>query len=266
MKTSKPFFSSLQNVVILIVCIVIVLGAIGGGIALAMGSDRSGTAMDRNTAFGYALADAGLTEQEVTVTKQKLDKDGGSGHYDIEFFSASYSYSYEIDAFSGAVLDVSVEALFDKPAAPSAVAAGKGQEAGQPGENQGNQQGSGQPGEDQGNQQGAGQSGEDQGNRQGSGQSGQGQGDQQGAGQSGQNSAQPSQGQDLLDLETAKALALSDAGVNAADAVFTKSKSDWEDGVQVYDIEFYTSNGEYEYEISAATGAVLEMNMELFEN
>ena len=237
---------------------------IGTGVVLAAGAGRRDAAMDRNTAFGYALADAGVSEQDVTVTKQKLHKDGETQHYDIEFFTEKYDYSYEIDAFSGAVLDVSMEALFDKPQASSGIGAGDQQTGGQPGQNQGGQQTAGQPGQDQSGQQTAGQPGQNQGGQQTAGQPGQDQSNQPTPGQSGQDQGnQPNSGQQgLLDLETVKALALADAGVKADTAVFTQSELEWEDGVQVYDLEFRTSEAEYDYEINAVTGAIISKDAE----
>ena len=59
----------------------------------------------------------------------------------------------------------------------------------------------------------------------------------------------------------AKEIALTHAGVKAADATVTKSKLDYEDGCQVYEIEFYVSGSsgytEYDYEIEAATGKIV---------
>ncbi len=251
MNRFKTFFSSFRNALISIVCAMLAVTVIGTGVVLAAGAGRRDAAMDRNTAFGYALADAGLSEQDVTVTKQKLHKDGETQHYDIEFFTEKYDYSYEIDAFSGAVLDVSMEALFDKPQASSGIGAGDQQTAGQPGQDQSGQQTAGQPGQDQSGQQTAGQPGQDQSNQPTPGQSGQDQGNQPNSGQQG-----------LLDLETVKALALADAGVKADTAVFTQSELEWEDGVQVYDLEFRTSEAEYDYEINAVTGAIISKDAE----
>ncbi len=256
MNRFKTFFSSFRNALISIVCAMLAVTVIGTGVVLAAGAGRRDAAMDRNTAFGYALADAGLSEQDVTVTKQKLHKEGETQHYDIEFFTEKYDYSYEIDAFSGAVLDVSMEALFDKPQASSGIGAGDQQTGGQPGQNQSGQQTAGQPGQDQSSQQTAGQPGQDQNGQPNAGQSGQDQGNQPTPGQ-------PNAGQQgLLDLETVKALALADAGVKAADAVFTESELEWEDGVQVYDLEFRTSEAEYDYEINAVTGAIISKDAE----
>ena len=64
-----------------------------------------------------------------------------------------------------------------------------------------------------------------------------------------------------VDEARAKEIALNHAGVKAADATVTKSKLDYEDGRQVYEIEFYVSgsNGytEYDYEIEVATGRIV---------
>ena len=62
-------------------------------------------------------------------------------------------------------------------------------------------------------------------------------------------------------LEEAKAAALADAGVTAGQATFVRAQLDWDDGRQVYDVEFIVTSGstvvEYDYEISASTGRIL---------
>ena len=40
------------------------------------------------------------------------------------------------------------------------------------------------------------------------------------------------------------------------------AKLDWEDGRRVYEVEFYSGNREYDYEIDAATGAVLSCDFD----
>lgn len=55
----------------------------------------------------------------------------------------------------------------------------------------------------------------------------------------------------------AKEIALDHAGLTEDQVTFIRSHLDWEDGRQVYDVEFFTSDGkEYDYEIDAATGQV----------
>ncbi len=56
----------------------------------------------------------------------------------------------------------------------------------------------------------------------------------------------------------AKSIALNKAGVSSSAATFTKTKLDYDDGVRVYDIEFVAGNYEYELEINAKTGTILD--------
>lgn len=58
--------------------------------------------------------------------------------------------------------------------------------------------------------------------------------------------------------DQARQIALSDAGVDPFEVTFTKTKLDSEDGIPVYEIDFYTNERDYEYEINARTGAVRE--------
>lgn len=84
-----------------------------------------------------------------------------------------------------------------------------------------------------------------------------------------QNAAQQNEaasGAEQISLEDAKAAALSDAGVSAADIQYTKEKLDYEDGIAVYEIEFYSGNAVYEYEIDAATGTVYGKNIDMHHN
>lgn len=62
--------------------------------------------------------------------------------------------------------------------------------------------------------------------------------------------------------DAAKEIALNHAGLSASEVFFKKSKLDREDRIMVYEIEFYYGNWEYEYEINATTGAILEYDIE----
>ena len=62
-----------------------------------------------------------------------------------------------------------------------------------------------------------------------------------------------------ITAEQAKAKALAHAGLTAGQVTFVQCKLDWDDGRQVYEVEFYTSDyKEYDYEIDAATGEVVQ--------
>ena len=67
----------------------------------------------------------------------------------------------------------------------------------------------------------------------------------------------PATGTGLISVEDAKGKALAHAGLTAGQVTFVQQELEWEDGRQVYDIEFYTSDyKEYDYEIDAVTGEV----------
>lgn len=56
----------------------------------------------------------------------------------------------------------------------------------------------------------------------------------------------------------AKQIALNKAGVSTANAEFVKANLDYDDGVRIYDIEFYAGDYEYEFEINARTGKIYD--------
>ena len=71
---------------------------------------------------------------------------------------------------------------------------------------------------------------------------------------------------DGITLDKAKEIALADAGVAAANASFTKAKPDYDDGIAVFDVEFFVLDGnayrEYDYEIRASDGFILSKKNE----
>ncbi len=138
-------------------------------------------------AKNIALSHAGIAASEASFTITKLDRDDGREEYDIEFTAADYKYEYEIDAESGKVLSNSKEMRIKQT---ESTAAGR------------------------------------------------------------------------ITLDEAKNIALSHAGIAASEASFTKTKLDYDDGREEYDIEFLSDDYEYEYEIDSQSGAVLSNSKE----
>ena len=68
----------------------------------------------------------------------------------------------------------------------------------------------------------------------------------------------------IISLDEAKKAALSDAGLEENAVTFTKTKLDCENRRQVYDIEFYSADTEYDYEINAVDGTIRERNTYIF--
>lgn len=66
-----------------------------------------------------------------------------------------------------------------------------------------------------------------------------------------------------IGVEKAKEIALSHAGHSIDKVSFVKAEIDYEDGIKVYDIDFYSGNVEYDYEINAATGSILSVDWDI---
>lgn len=68
---------------------------------------------------------------------------------------------------------------------------------------------------------------------------------------------------DIMSEEEAKQVVLTHAGVSAQDVSFLKVKLDYDNGIPEYEIEFYSGNIEYDYEIHAVTGEIREFDREM---
>ncbi len=235
-----------QSIALPIAAAVAILAA--AAIAIVVWGGRRSRVMDRSEAMEHALSDAGLALADVTLTRQELQRDGGRNCYEIEFVSETHVYEYEIDAATGEVRGVSIHALGTEGGAASASQGQTGM--GQPDAENGQPEPSGQqPGTAEGQSQAEG-------------------GQPEASGQqpptAGQTNPQSRPAGAVETIDAAKAAALADAGLAESDVTFTKEKLDWDDGIAVYDIEFLTADTEYDYEIDAATGAVLDKSAELF--
>jgi uncharacterized membrane protein YkoI len=182
-----------------------------------------------------ALADAGLIITDVTFTEEKLDVDDGTSVYDIDFFVDNVEYEYEINAVTGAIYSKSKETIVTL--APESTASAATAES----------QPSSQPNKDTAKDTQPNQSSQIS----------------QASRQSAQNSQSKTQSaSENISADTAKSKALADAGVSVSAATFIKAKLDYDDGIPTYDVEFYTSSHEYDYEIDARTGAIKSRDVE----
>lgn len=65
-----------------------------------------------------------------------------------------------------------------------------------------------------------------------------------------------------LTIEDAQIIALEKVQLNLADVMMTKLSQDRDDGRLVFDVEFVVSDTEYEFEIDAQTGEIIEQSTE----
>lgn len=69
----------------------------------------------------------------------------------------------------------------------------------------------------------------------------------------------------VITEDEAKSIALKDAGIEEADAKSIQIKLDTDDGVKEYEVEFYTADKEYDYEINASTSKILSKDVESYK-
>ncbi len=181
-----------------------------------------------------ALSKAALSAGEVVFSKAKLERDDGRQVYDIEFYVAGEAeYEYEIDALSGDVLEESREErenggyAGNPPSEGTTPVVSEAPETGKAGLPEDPRE-TAAPAETQ---------------------------------KTGDLLPEP------LSVDEAKAAALKKAGLSASDVVFSKAKLERDDGRLIYDVEFYVrGQSEYEYEIDAYEGTILEEEIEPWED
>lgn len=76
------------------------------------------------------------------------------------------------------------------------------------------------------------------------------------------NNSDSSAGNGVLSEDKIKEIVLEDANIALKDAFFMKVRLEREDGVLVYDVEFYVGDKEYEYSVDPVTGKILEKEIE----
>lgn len=169
--------------------------------------------------------DAGVDAAAVTITEEKTNKDDGRLLHEIDFYTDEHEYNYEVDAMTGEIHKKEVE---ERKLPPSQ--SGNATELPAGGVASSERPGMTNPVE------------------------------RPVAGSSGVTEQATSD--EYIDVEKAKAIALEHAGIAAADAQFSKAKLDRDDGIMEYEIEFYVGHVEYEYEIDATTGAILDFDID----
>lgn len=144
-----------------------------------------------DAAIDIAVADAGVARADAKFTEAKLDSDDLVAHYDIEFVAGTNEYDYEIAVSDGSILKKEVE-----PADPS------------------------KPSKPQPDTSG------------------------------------------YISIDEAKAIALKKVSLDASKVTFKKAELDADDRTPHYDIEFVSGGYEYEFEINAKTGRIIEFDRE----
>ena len=199
-------------------------------------------------ARAIALADAGLEREQVTFTQAEPLEEFGVSVYAFRFFAGNVEYEYQINAQTGAVYSMGTTTYLGQgaedapPSAPAFTEPPGSESDPQPTPTPHRPPASAQPQPSEGVAPPTAGIAPPTANV---------------APPSGLDMSQGS-GQTWISLDAAKQAALTDAGVSEGRVIYQKAKLDYEDGSPVYELEFLAGSREYEYEIDAVTGAVLE--------
>ena len=137
-----------------------------------------------------ALQHAGLSSAQASFLRTHLDWEDGRPVYEVEFFSGNTEYDYEIDAQTGTIRSYDFD--IENYVIPSTGGSTEG----------------------------------------------------------------------LIGESRAREIALQHAGLSSGQVTFCRTRMDCENGRPVYEVEFFSGNTEYDYEIDAATGAVLSYDFD----
>ncbi len=205
---------------------------------------ESVTTITLDEAKEIALDNASLNESDVAFTKTKSDTEDGVAVYEIEFNTSTKEYEYTIRATDGKVIEKSVEAI--EAITTSAPTTDTSSE--QTSKSTSSQSESAVAAESKATTTTV-------------------VSEQIIVSQEADTASTSEQATQTtsITLDKAKAIALADASLSQSDVTFTKAKSDMDDGVAVYDIEFVTSTKEYEYEIRATDGMIIDKSVEQLE-
>ncbi len=232
MSKIKNLFSTPKKAIISAVVIIVILGIIAGGTVITVRAVAKSRSIGESRAEQIALADAGTEVSQARFRPTEFSFDDGRFVYEVEFYTENGEFEYVIDASDGTIIER--DADIRQNISHNTINKETNAETNAGTENQTDATTE--------NHTNAATDTVTDGKT--------------------DVATEPSADQMLVSLESAKQAALADAGMSSADVTFTKEKTDYENGISIYDLEFYSSDAEYDYEINAATGEILSKSMD----
>ncbi len=224
----------------------------------------------RDAALETALNDAGVNEADTTRLRVSEDRNNGRKTYDVQFNVDEKGYDYEIQASDGTILSSDIGTDVNYAAADQGNAGTSAADQGNAGTSAADQGNAGQSSADQNStkQDGSGQSGtqtQDSASSQGSAQT---QNNSQGSGSGttqNNNSTAGNQGAYVganVAISQDEAIQIALDRVQGATKQNILIKLDYDDGRYKYEGDIIYNYREYEFEIDANTGTILEWSEE----
>ncbi len=205
-----------------ILCGVLAAAIIITGSLLSFGKLSENESIGSSAALNIALNDAGYSRNEVSDVKSVFERENGKYIFDVEFYANSTEYDYDIDASTGEILKREAEKRSPKVTTPTEAKT-----------TQSTTKAKSEETTKKNNKQ-----------------------------EETETTTTEKSTSKYIGLEEAKRIALKRAGLSVSDVKFTKAKIDYEDGAEVYEIEFVKGNTEYEFDISATSGKILDFDQE----
>lgn len=247
------------------------IAAIGGGASYAGSVVRKNEMIETSTAEDFAILDAGVNAEEISGLWSKLVRKNGQYHYDIRFYAGGKEYEYEISARNGEVLEKNMEQEDGVTDAQSEAAVTDAQSEGTVTDSQAEEtvadarsegaladaQSEAAVTDPQSEEFVTDQQSEGASSRKEDGRPPEG---NTAPGKEKAEAAPPAAG--YISVDEAKEIALRDAGRREEEVRFSSAKLDDDDDGTVYEIEFYVENLEYDYEIDAVSGRIVESSVE----
>ncbi|MBE5999526.1 MAG: hypothetical protein E7237_07975 [Sarcina sp.] len=216
------------------------IAAIGGGVSYARSVVRRNGMIETSTAEDFAILDAGVKEEEVTGLWSKLEKEKGQYVYAVRFYADGKEYEYEISARNGEVLEKSMEKEGGVISPEAEIVPAAAEDTSTPGSETSG------PGTAGSSKTQTAQSQQDAENDPGKVKTETGPADKEAG----------------IGEEAARKIAVLDSGLEEKEVAGLWSKLDKEDGRYIYDVKFYADGKEYDYEILAEDGKILERDVD----
>ena len=222
MKKFTESLNSPKKIAAFVICVVLVAAAVGFATLQVGANVNANKVIGMDKGVEVALADAGFKAEEVLNLVAHYDSEDGVAVYEVDFVANGFEYDYAVKASDGTIIEAQREKLQVTEAVKNTA------------------DNTDKTDKTTGSSGTASNSGTSQSTT--------------------TSTSNPSS--KYIGVDKAKSIALKDAGVSASSVTFTKAKLDRDDGVTVYEIEFYSGDTEYEYEINATSGAIRERDSE----
>ncbi len=248
MKKITQVLNSPLRIGVFAVCTIAIICVIALASIHVRASVNSNKSIGLNKGVEVALHDAGFTADEVTGLTAHYDSDKGVASYDIDFSANGYEYDYTIKASDGSIIEANREKI-DEPDINYNQNDNNGDETTEPPEKI-----SSESDNTSGNTSANNENNTTSNNNNTN--------DTTSNSSPSNNQSSSSSSSKYIGVDEAKSIALKDAGLSSSSVRFTKAKLDREDGIIIYDVEFYTNGTEYEYEINATSGKIISKDID----